>query len=121
LIAAVVGFALTDGFVLAVILLWTTGVVREVQAPSRGRGSTTISTLARVPRSTRSEGRRTALGQIAGDPAIGALALGGSVRAALVASGLLLAPAQAVYARALRRHTGDPDRGSAADGSETTS
>ncbi len=59
LIAAVVGFALTDGFVLAVILLWTAGVVREVQAPSRGRGSTTISTLARVPRSTRSEGRRT--------------------------------------------------------------
>lgn len=118
LIAAVVGFALTDGFVLAVILLWTAGVMREVQAPlSRAWINHDLDPRARATINSIG-GQADALGQIAGGPGIGALALGGSVRAALVASGLLLAPAQALYARALRRHMVDPpEAGSASDGS----
>jgi DHA3 family tetracycline resistance protein-like MFS transporter len=105
LIASVVGFGLAGSFVLAVGLLWAVGVLREIQAPLATawvnqdldpRSRATVNSVA---------SQSDALGQILGGPALGALALGRSVRAALVAAGLLLVPAQALYARALRGHT----------------
>ena len=47
-------------------------------------------------------GQANALGQVTGGPAIGVVGTLRSVRAALVASGLLLSPALLLYGRALR-------------------
>jgi DHA3 family tetracycline resistance protein-like MFS transporter len=102
LIASVVAFAVAESFGVAVASLLAAVVLREVQEPLTTawinrdldpRARATINSIA---------GQADALGQIAGGPAIGALAVARSVRAALVASGLLLLPAQALYARALR-------------------
>lgn len=46
-------------------------------------------------------GQADALGQVAGGPAIGAIGLARSLRAALVVAGAVLAPALLLYVRAL--------------------
>jgi MFS transporter, DHA3 family, tetracycline resistance protein len=50
-----------------------------------------------------------AIGEVAGGPAIGVVGTVGSLRAALVATGLLLTPAIALYARALRHGGSEPE------------
>jgi MFS family permease len=50
-----------------------------------------------------------AIGQFAGGPAIGVVGALASLRAALTASGLLLAPAVALYARAVRHRGKEPE------------
>ena len=44
-----------------------------------------------------------AIGQILGGPVLGAIGLRFSVQAAIMASGLVLSPVLALYARAIRR------------------
>jgi DHA3 family tetracycline resistance protein-like MFS transporter len=50
-----------------------------------------------------------AIGEVAGGPAIGVVGTVGSIRAALVAAGLLLTPAIGLYARALRHGGREPE------------
>jgi MFS transporter, DHA3 family, tetracycline resistance protein len=50
-----------------------------------------------------------AIGEVAGGPVIGVVGTVASLRAALVATGLLLAPAIALYGRALRHGGSEPD------------
>jgi hypothetical protein len=54
-------------------------------------------------------GQSDAVGEIAGGPAIGVVATLSGMRAALVASGLLLTPALALYGRALRHGGREPE------------
>jgi DHA3 family tetracycline resistance protein-like MFS transporter len=54
-------------------------------------------------------GQSDAVGEIAGGPAIGVVGTLSGMRAALVASGLLLTPALALYGRALRRGGREPE------------
>jgi DHA3 family tetracycline resistance protein-like MFS transporter len=49
-----------------------------------------------------------ALGQVAGGPVLGAVASGVSIRAALVAAGIVLSPVMLLYGRTLRRSADDP-------------
>lgn len=94
-------FALTGNFWLAVVALLARDVAGALGAPLFD---------AWLVQTTRSEVRATvismvgqsnALGQIGGGPGVGLLGRR-SLRAALAASGLLLAPVLALYARALR-------------------
>ncbi len=50
-----------------------------------------------------------AIGEVAGGPAIGAIGTVASLRAALVAAGLLLMPAIGLYGRALRHGGSEPE------------
>ena len=54
-------------------------------------------------------GQSDAIGEIAGGPAIGVVGTLSGMRAALVASGLLLTPAIALYGRALRHGGREPE------------
>ncbi len=55
-----------------------------------------------------------AIGEVVGGPAIGVVGTLASLRAAIVAAGLLLTPAMALYARAVRSGGRDPELGQAA-------
>jgi MFS transporter, DHA3 family, tetracycline resistance protein len=107
LIASVIVFALTGSFLLAVAMFFAVAVLREIQDPLTTawinrdldpRSRATVNSFA---------GQMDALGQVSAGPTLGVLALVRSVRAAIVASSLLLVPNIALYARALRRH-GEP-------------
>ena len=54
-------------------------------------------------------GQADAIGEVAGGPAIGVVGTVGSLRAALVAAGLLLTPAIALFIRALRHGGREPE------------
>jgi len=103
LVVSVVAFGLAGNFALALGAYWAASVLRTVADPL---------TAAWVAQNTGARLRATvfslssqanALGQIAGGPVVGAVGTLASVRAALAVSGLLLAPALALYARTLRR------------------
>ncbi len=98
-IVGTVGFALAGEFVWAVACVWFAGMARSSAGPiyrtwlnqnldSRSR-ATVISMSSQMD----------ALGQICGGPAVGAIGNAVSLRAALVASGLILSPALWLYAR----------------------
>jgi len=103
LVAAALGFALAGGFGLALATLWLTGWVRAAQEPlflawvNRGLDSRSRATVLSV------FSQADALGQVAGGPALGVLATVRSVRAALVAVGLVLVPSLPLYGWASRR------------------
>lgn len=111
-IASTLAFALTGNFWLAVAVLLAKDVAGALGAPLFD---------AWVVQTTRSEVRATvismvgqsnALGQIGGGPGVGLIGRR-SLRAALVASGLLLTPILVLYGRMLR---GGALAGSAAEG-----
>jgi len=54
-------------------------------------------------------GQADAIGQVAGGPGLGALGTVFSIRTALLAGGALLAPALALYGRALRHGGREPE------------
>lgn len=102
LVFAVCVFGLAAGFYLALAAYWTARVMRQTMVPlqaawinehTESRTRATVFSIA---------GQFDAGGQIAGGPAIGLLANLASVRAALVAAGLLLLPALPVYAMGFR-------------------
>jgi MFS transporter, DHA3 family, tetracycline resistance protein len=102
LVAAVVGFAYADTFALAVIALWTVTVLRSLNEPlyatwlNRGLDPTTRATINSMG------SQMDALGQVAGGPVLGVLAVIRSTRLAIVVSGLVRAPATLLFVRALR-------------------
>lgn len=104
LIVSIVAFGLATNFAIAVGALWAIGLLRGLYPP--------ISTAwlnGNLPSHVRATvlsiaGQADAIGQVAGGPVVGAVGTAFSLRAALVASGLLLSPALALYGRTLRRH-----------------
>ena len=103
LMLAAIGFALSGSLVAALATFWSTTVVRELAgAPYRtwlngsiadSRVRATVLSIAGVSGSA---------GEWAGGPVLGVIGTRWSVRAALVVGALLVAPALALFARALR-------------------
>jgi MFS transporter, DHA3 family, tetracycline resistance protein len=54
-------------------------------------------------------GQADAVGEAGGGPLLGAVGNAFGIRAALVAGGLVLSPALALYARAIRHHGREPE------------
>jgi DHA3 family tetracycline resistance protein-like MFS transporter len=111
LVAGVFGFALAGTLLLAVLAYWLVYVTRNVIGPlytawvnqrldSQVR-ATVISMSSQVD----------AIGQIAGGPAVGLIGSLISVRAALLASGVILTPALALFRFAIRRGESDGEPG----------
>ncbi|HLV98814.1 MAG TPA: MFS transporter [Ktedonobacterales bacterium] len=101
--ASLMLFALAGNFFLALAAFWCASLFRtirvpvfhtwEVQSIDPGVRATVLSI----------SGQADALGQIAGGPALGAIANYGSLRAALTVAGVILAPALPLFVRAGRQ------------------
>jgi DHA3 family tetracycline resistance protein-like MFS transporter len=102
LIAAVAGFGLAGGFVVAVALLWAVRILRSAFDPvytawlNRGLDPATRATI------NSAASQMDALGQMGGGPMLGLVAAARSVRAAIVLSALLRAPANRLFSRDAR-------------------
>jgi MFS transporter, DHA3 family, tetracycline resistance protein len=100
LVATVVGFAYATGFVPAVAALWGVTALRGLNEPlyaawlNRGLDPATRATVNSMG------SQADAFGQVAGGPVLGVLAVARSTRAAIVAAGLVRAPATLLFARA---------------------
>jgi len=106
IVLALAGFGLTRVFWIALVLYWLIGVLRSINGPlyqiwfNQGIDdpqvrATMFSVTSQVD----------AVGQISGGPVIGAIG-NVSIRAALVASALILSPVLPLYSRAIRRDEG---------------
>lgn len=101
--AALVVFALAPGFGVGMAAYFVATTLRHVSGPleqawlNRHVDSSVRATMFSMA------GQVNAIGQIAGGPGIGLIGSRVSLRAALTASGLLLAPITLLYARALRQ------------------
>jgi DHA3 family tetracycline resistance protein-like MFS transporter len=101
--ASVVAFALAGSFYLALAVFWSASVFRTIRVPLF-RAWQTQSIDSRVRATVLSiDGQTDALGQIAGGPALGAIANYGSLRAALTIAGVILTPALLLFVRAGRQ------------------
>lgn len=103
LVASLIGFGLAGSFALALGAYWAIAVARALNAPLYGawlnqhinpRVRATVLSLS---------GQADALGQFTGGPAIGAIGAAFSLRAAMVAAGLILSPVLLLFGRVLRR------------------
>lgn len=106
----VVLFGLATSFVLASIAYLVARLARRLKDPlyvtwlnKNVEDSSVRATVNSIA------SQSDAIGEVAGGPAIGVVGTVGSLRAALVATGLLLTPAIALYARALRRGGSEPE------------
>jgi len=105
LASAVVVFAVTGIFWVAVVAFWLAGGLRNVREPifrawlNQGlepRTRATVNSMA---------AQSDAVGQAAGGPVLGALATWAAVPAAIAVSGFLRLPALILYGRAIARGT----------------
>jgi DHA3 family tetracycline resistance protein-like MFS transporter len=107
---SVVVFGLTTSFVLASVAYLLARLARRLQEPLYetwlNKNVEESSVRATVNSIASQSG---AVGEISGGPAIGLVGTLASLRAALVATGLLLAPAIALYVRALRHGGREPE------------
>ncbi len=101
--ASVLVFALAGSFFLALAAYWIASVFRRIRVPVFS--SWLVQSIDPAVRATvlSIDGQTDALGQIAGGPALGAVATFGSLRAALVVSGAILTPALLLFVRAGRQ------------------
>jgi len=103
LMLAMITFGLAGSFALAVGAYWAAHVIRRANQPlytawlNRGLDPEVRATVHSMA------GQADAIGQVVGGPVLGVVATAASVRAALVASGVILSPALALYSRAIRR------------------
>lgn len=102
LVVCIVGFALAGNFALALVAFLGASILRGVDSPIYSAWLTRL-----IPAPVRAtvlslDGQVDALGQIAGGPVVGGIGVVVSVRAALVAVGVLLAPALPLLAYAGR-------------------
>jgi DHA3 family tetracycline resistance protein-like MFS transporter len=99
-IASVIAFGLASGFWWALLVGWALGVFRHLLEPlyaawlNQGLDPRYRATVLSM------RGQVDAFGQIAGGPLIGLIGTWFSLRAALVAAGLILLPALPLFARA---------------------
>jgi MFS transporter, DHA3 family, tetracycline resistance protein len=107
---SVVAFGLATSFVLAAVAYLVARLLRRLNEPLYltwlNKNIDDSSVRATVNSMASQSG---AVGEVAGGPAIGVVGTLASLRAALVASGLLLAPAIALYLRALRHGGREPE------------
>jgi MFS family permease len=107
---SVIVFGLAASFVLASVAYLVARLVRRLKDPLYltwlNRNVEDSSVRATVNSIASQSG---AIGEVAGGPAIGAVGTLATLRAALVATGLLLTPAIALYARALRHGGREPE------------
>ncbi len=109
-VAVVLAFAFAGPFWLAVAAVWAYGLTRSVEASVAVTWLNQQITDSRVRATVISlNGQSDAFGQILGGPGVGALGALVSLRSALVAGAALLAPAIALYARALRHGGVEPE------------
>jgi hypothetical protein len=103
-------FALGGSLALAAAGMWlyylTRSLIEPVYRTWLNEQITDSSVRATVISMT---GQSDAVGQVAGGPGLGALGTIFSLRTALLAGGALLAPALALYARALRHGGAEPE------------
>lgn len=108
--AAMVVFGLAGGFALAagayLLARLARRIIEPLYAAWLNRNIEDSSIRATVNSLV---GQSDAVGEIAGGPAIGVVGTVSGMRAALVLSGLLLTPALALYARALRHGGREPE------------
>lgn len=112
LMIAAIGFALSGSLIVALATFWSTTVVRELAgAPYRTwlNGAITDSRVRATVLSI--TGVSGSAGEWAGGPVLGVIGTRWSVRAALVVGALLIAPALAIFARALRYGGREPALG----------
>jgi MFS transporter, DHA3 family, tetracycline resistance protein len=103
IMAAMIVFGLATTFVPGLLAFWAVALLRNVYEPlylAWVNGHTTSQVRATV---LSLASQVDAVGQIAGGPLLGALALGISLPSAFVAAGLLLLPALVVYGVVLGR------------------
>jgi DHA3 family tetracycline resistance protein-like MFS transporter len=109
-VLGVLAFALAGSVALAVAAMWLYYLTRSLIAPVfttwLNESITDSSVRATVISMT---GQSDAIGQVAGGPGLGALGTAFSLRTALLAGGALLAPALALYGRALRHGGAEPE------------
>jgi DHA3 family tetracycline resistance protein-like MFS transporter len=102
-VMAMAGFGLARHFWVAVILYWLVGALRQMSGPLQTAWFNLQIDDAQVRATAFSaSGQADAIGQVLGGPAVGAIG-NLSIRAALVASALLLSPVVPLYAWAMRR------------------
>ena len=106
LVGSLLVFGLAGNFFLAVFAYWGVGVFRRVSQPIFTTWLT-INVDARVRATVISMwGQVDALGQVAGGPPVGYIGTVVSLRAALVAVGVILSPVLVLYALAARKGKG---------------
>jgi len=105
LVGSVAGFGLAGSFWVALALRWVVGLLRELNDPlttawiNQGLDPASRATVNSLG------AQADALGQVAGGPLLGWIAVARSVRAAIVVSGLVRLPALLLFARTLRPAT----------------
>lgn len=102
LVVSLVAFGLARGFAFAVAAYLAVGVLRTTSQPLYSAWLTRAAPPAMRATVISMSGQMDALGQVAAGPVVGVIGLVRSLRAALVTTGLLLAPALLLYARAPR-------------------
>jgi DHA3 family tetracycline resistance protein-like MFS transporter len=113
MIGSMIVFALAGNFWLAVGAMLLYGVCRSMGGPLFD--AWLVQHIDPSVRATvlSMRGQTDAIGQIAGGPGIGLIGSLASIRAAIVAAGLLLSPALALYARTIRHSQEAFDAGAA--------
>jgi len=102
-VLSILTFGLAGNFALALGALWAKSVVGSLAGPLQG--AWLVQNIDPRVRATvlSMNSQANAFGQSAGGPMIGFVGTMRSLRAAMVASGVALSPAVALYARAFRR------------------
>jgi DHA3 family tetracycline resistance protein-like MFS transporter len=107
LMLSVIGFGLAGNFAIALTAYWSANLLRRTDAPiftawlNQSLEPSVRATVLSM------HGQVDAIGQIAGGPLFGLIATVASTRTAMVAAGLVLAPALLLYLRTMRRGVAD--------------
>lgn len=107
-VLAVIGFALSGNLWIAFAMLWLRTVVASVMEPvqaawlNRNLDSSSRATVISMT------GQANAIGQVGGGPILGWVGSAISIRAALLASALVLSPTVALYGRLIAHRDADP-------------
>lgn len=108
MVATLAGFALAGTFALAVIMRWAFGVMRSVIEPLQDAwinqhiDSNVRATVISM------RGQVDAIGQMGGGPPVGIVGERLGIRAALIASSIILSPVLILYTRLLRKEKNAP-------------
>ena len=107
-VLAVIGFALSGNLWVAFAMLWLRSVVGSVMGPveaawlNRNLDSSSRATVISMT------GQANAIGQVAGGPILGWVGSAISIRAALLASAVVLSPTIALYGRLIGHRDAAP-------------